>query len=155
MTTIDGQAFVDFYRRAYPDAARLALLLTGSTAASDDLAQEALLRVGERFASIASPDAYLRSTLANLAHSWHRSTTRRRAREERVARPEGLSDSADELLDVLARLPFRQRAVLVMRYWADWSEADIAAALGCRPGTVKAAASRGLARLRRELEEGA
>jgi RNA polymerase sigma factor (sigma-70 family) len=53
--------------------------------------------------------------------------------------------------DVLFRLPYRQRAVLVLRYWGDWSEAEIADALGCRAGTVKTLASRGIARLRKEI----
>ena len=65
----------------------------------------------------------------------------------------GLSASlgASEMGDVLFGLPYRQRAVLVLRYWGDWSEVEIADALGCRPGTVKTLASRGLARLRREI----
>ncbi len=153
MIEVSQGAFVDFYRRVYPETARLAHLLTGSTIASEDLAQEALLRVAGRFGELASPDAYLKVTLTNLAATWHRTSTRRQGREQRSAPPEAISQSANELLDALAQLPFRQRAVLVMRYWADWTEADIAAALDCRPGTVKTAASRGLDRLRRALEE--
>jgi RNA polymerase sigma factor (sigma-70 family) len=56
------------------------------------------------------------------------------------------------MVDAMLHLPYRQRAVLVLRYWGDWSEAEIASALKCRPGTVKALASRGLARLRREIK---
>ena len=59
---------------------------------------------------------------------------------------------ATENLDALSRLTYRQRVVLVARYWGDWSEAEIAAALNCRPGTVKSIASRALSRLRTELE---
>jgi len=55
------------------------------------------------------------------------------------------------VVDVLLHLPYRQRAVLVLRYWGDWSEVEIAEALGCRSGTVKTLASRGLARLRKEI----
>ena len=58
---------------------------------------------------------------------------------------------ARELLDAVARLPYRQRAVVVLRYYADFSERDIADALGCRPGTVKSLASRALDTLRQEL----
>ncbi|HEX2039468.1 MAG TPA: sigma-70 family RNA polymerase sigma factor [Acidimicrobiales bacterium] len=57
----------------------------------------------------------------------------------------------DETWDVLRRLPYRQRAVLVLRYYEDLSEAEIADVLDCRPGTVKSAANRALARLREEL----
>jgi RNA polymerase sigma factor (sigma-70 family) len=56
-------------------------------------------------------------------------------------------------MDVLLRLPYRERAVLVMRYWAGWSEKEIAAALKCRPGTVKSLASRGLAHLKKEVSQ--
>jgi len=56
-----------------------------------------------------------------------------------------------ELFDLVGTLPYRQCVVVVARYWLDWSEAEIATALGCRPGTVKSLASRGLARLREEM----
>ena len=57
----------------------------------------------------------------------------------------------DELADAIARLPFRQRAVIVLRYYADLTETDIAHALECRPGTVKSLASRALAALSKEI----
>ena len=57
----------------------------------------------------------------------------------------------DELADAIARLPFRQRAVIVLRYYADLTETDIAHALDCRPGTVKSLASRALAALSKEI----
>jgi RNA polymerase sigma factor (sigma-70 family) len=56
-----------------------------------------------------------------------------------------------DLADVVARLPYRQRVVIVGRYWGAWSEAEIAETLGCRPGTVKALAARALTRLRKEI----
>ena len=59
---------------------------------------------------------------------------------------------ADELFDALAALPSRQRAALVLRFYEDLSEADIAVALGCRPGTVKSLLHRGLAELRKVVE---
>jgi RNA polymerase sigma factor (sigma-70 family) len=61
-----------------------------------------------------------------------------------------------EVLDVLARLPYRQRAAVVLRFWDDWPSADIAAALGCREVTVRVLVHRGLAALRHQLtpEEG-
>ena len=59
---------------------------------------------------------------------------------------------ADELLDAVDALPFRQRAVLVLRYYRDLSEGEIADALGCRPGTVKSLATRALDQLRKVIE---
>jgi RNA polymerase sigma factor (sigma-70 family) len=58
-----------------------------------------------------------------------------------------------ELVDVLLQLPYRQRATLVLRYWAGFTEAEIAEALGCRPGTVKTLVQRGLHRLRKVVEQ--
>jgi RNA polymerase sigma factor (sigma-70 family) len=63
----------------------------------------------------------------------------------------GVEFGFDELADAIARLPFRQRVVIVLRYYADLTEADIAHALGCRPGTVKSLASRALATLSKEI----
>jgi RNA polymerase sigma factor (sigma-70 family) len=67
-------------------------------------------------------------------------------------RPILVEPPVDELRDALASLPMRQRAVLVLRFYEDMSEADIAATLGCRPGTVKSLSSRGLAALRQVIE---
>jgi RNA polymerase sigma factor (sigma-70 family) len=58
----------------------------------------------------------------------------------------------EELLGLVDRLPFRQRTVLVARYWLDLPESEIAALVGCRPGTVKSLASRALTTLRKELQ---
>ena len=63
----------------------------------------------------------------------------------------GIEFRFDELADAIARLPFRQRAVIVLRYYADLTETDIAHALGCRAGTVKSLASRALAALSKEI----
>jgi len=59
---------------------------------------------------------------------------------------------ANELLDALATLPYRQRAALVLRFYDDLSEADSAVVLGCRPGTVGSLVHRGLAQLKRVIE---
>lgn len=158
------QRLTDLYDREFLRAARLAHLLTGSNDAADDIAQEAFLRVGPRLDAVDDPSRYLTTTVVNLCRNWHRSAERERARVVRVARrdrvaewsPEPYESSADvhghdEVLDVVDRLPFRQRTVLVARYWLDLPEAEIATLLGCRPGTVKSLASRALATLRKEL----
>jgi RNA polymerase sigma factor (sigma-70 family) len=143
--------FVTFYRAEYPGTVRLAHALTGSAEAAEDLAQEAFGRILDRIDSLENPGGYLRTTVVNLCHDRERRQVRERRAEAapRVGLP--LSLGASEMIDVLMRLPYRQRAVLVLRYWGDWSEREIAAALGCRSGTVKTLASRGLARLRKEI----
>lgn len=71
---------------------------------------------------------------------------------ERLVQPtEVQAFETDDMAEVIARLPYRQRAVLVLRYWLDLSEADIAERLGCRAGTVKSLHSRALTRIRSEI----
>jgi RNA polymerase sigma factor (sigma-70 family) len=130
---------------------RLAHALTGSVDAAEDIVQDAFARILGRTDGLDSPGGYLRTTVVNLC----RDRERRRRRERRLRTPSAdritLSLGASEVVDVLLRLPYRQRAVLVLRYWGDWSEVEIAEALGCRSGTVKTLASRGLARLRKDV----
>lgn len=144
--------FDEFYRLRWPDAARWATGLVGQSAVGQDLAQEAFLRVRDRYASLDNPTGYLRTTIVNLCRSWQRSTAREAVRMEAAARPEVVSPPAAELLDSLAHLPFRQRAALVLRFWADWTDDEIAAGLGCRPSTVRSLVHRGLGALREEIE---
>src|SRR4029453_18758660 len=119
--------FEIFYRRAWRDAVRWATALTGSVAAGEDLAQDAFARVRSRFPSIDNADGYLRATIVNLARDARRSSDRRAPREPRVV-GDPAAQPAEEpreprLLQALARLPYEQRATLVLRYWADWDEA--------------------------------
>lgn len=149
------ERFEDFYRREYDRAMRLAWLLTGSQAVAEDVVQEAMAAVYRAFARVASPAAYLRRAVINTAKSWQRDEHRRRERLRLLAREERpVFDAADgALLEAIGRLPYRQRVVIVTRYWGGWSEADIAQSLGCRPGTVKSLASRALKRLRRQVQQ--
>jgi RNA polymerase sigma factor (sigma-70 family) len=130
---------------------RLAHALTGSAEAAEDIVQDAFARILGRTDCLDSPGGYLRTTVVNLC----RDRERRRRRERRLRTPSAdpltLSLRASEVVDVLLQLPYRQRAVLVLRYWGDWSEVEIAEALGCQSGTVKTLASRGLARLRKDV----
>jgi RNA polymerase sigma-70 factor (sigma-E family) len=145
--------FDDLYRAEYPRAVRLARLLTGSPSSAEDLAQEAFVRVHRRGAGVANPPAYLRTVVVNVCRNWHRA----RAREARRLVEHGqlidVSVEARELEASLALLSYRQRSVLVLRYWLDLSEAEIATALGCRAGTVKSLHARALAALRKELPD--
>jgi DNA-directed RNA polymerase specialized sigma24 family protein len=132
---------------------RLAFVLTSSAELAEDVTQEAFARLHLRFDALDNPAAYLRVTTVNLTRELHRRNQRERRHLEGVPRPLAATPlAAGELLDVLGDLPERYRTVLVLRYWADWSEADIAAALRCRPGTVKSLASRALAKLKKELQ---
>jgi RNA polymerase sigma factor (sigma-70 family) len=150
-----GEGFEAFYRRAWPDAVRWASALTGSVAAGEDIAQEAFARVGGRFDSIDNAEGYLRTTIVNLARDDRRAAQRRAARELRVVGASAETAPPEDeprLVAALATLSYEQRAALVLRYWADWDEAAIAEALGCRRSTVRSHAKRGLDALRRAID---
>jgi RNA polymerase sigma-70 factor (sigma-E family) len=136
---------------------RTAVLLAGTREAGEDLLQTALERLFKRWATIkGDPEGYLRRTLYHLAADrWRQqAASRRQLRLLRagaaaaVADPMSAVDARDSLVRLLMRLPPRQRAVIVARYWEQLSEAESAALLGCSIGTVKSATARGLSRLR-------
>jgi RNA polymerase sigma factor (sigma-70 family) len=148
------ESFETFYRRAWRDAARWATALTGDRATGEEVAQDAFVLIGPRFDQLSNPDGYLRVTVVNLARSSMRSSGRRSLRERRASSPEPVSVPVGngELLASLERLSYEQRAVLVLRYWADWDEAAIAETLGCQPSTVRSHARRALVLLRKEIQ---
>ena len=146
--------FGDFYVREYDQAVRLAWLLTGSQPGAEDVVQDAMAAVYRAFDRLESPGAYLRRAVINTARSWYRDERRQQDRATLLARGASALEPGDaELLDAISRLPYRQRVVIVTRYWGGWSEAEIARAVGCRPGTVKSLASRALDRLRGEVKQ--
>jgi RNA polymerase sigma-70 factor (sigma-E family) len=150
------QRFQVFYREHFATTTRLARLLTGDHHVAEDLAQDAFVRLyryaGSSTRPIDNPAALLRTTTVNLCRSWHTSQRRALLRMTRHGpEPEALTEWERELDDSLRRLPYDQRAVIVLRYWLGLSEAEIAAVLGCRPGTVKSRRARALRTLRKEL----
>jgi RNA polymerase sigma-70 factor (sigma-E family) len=143
-------SFEGFYRAQHEPMLRLAYLLTQSRAVAEDLVHDSFIRVQPRFASLDAPVAYLRRTVTNACYSYHR---HRRVEEAVPVEPPASVDAAhDEMWDALAGLAPRRRAALVLRYYLDLSEADIASALGCRRGTVKSLTHRGIDDLRKVLE---
>jgi RNA polymerase sigma-70 factor (sigma-E family) len=152
----DGrEEFSAFAASRWPGLVRLAFGLTGDRWAAEDIAQTALARAyvtWRRVSRADDPDAYLRRILVNASHRRFR---RRRVAEQTGDPPEtsvdGPADLVGEraaLLAALRPLPPRQRAVIVLRYWEDLTDAQIAATLGCSPGTVRSQLSRALAKLR-------
>ncbi len=142
--------FAELYQATYADMVRLAFLLTGSIETARDLAQDSYLRVHRAWGRIGEPRAYLRRTVVNACNSHHR-RERYRRRHAATARVESIGLDAEEMADAIAALPYRQRAAIVLRFWHDCSDAEIAAALGCRPGTVGSLIHRALAALRRVI----
>ena len=147
--TTDGVA--ELYRREYAPMVRLAHLITGSNEVAEDIVQESFVKMYRSWDRAVQPGAYLRTVVVNGCHSWHR---RRRLERERLPRPvpETVEPESRELLDALAGLGVRQRTALVLRFYADLSEAEVARALGCRPGTAKSLVHRGLRELEKVIE---
>jgi RNA polymerase sigma-70 factor (sigma-E family) len=151
-----AQRITELYRAHLPGATRLAYLLTGDRAAAEDVAQEAFLRAASRLGALrdeAAFGAYLHRAVVNRVRNRARRLRLERAHAEPPPVPYDLPDlgTRDRLWTALQRLPHRQRAALVLRFYLDLSEADVAERLGCRPGTVKSATARGLAALRADL----
>jgi len=147
-----GLSLGDFAREHGLELTRFAYLISGDRTRADDLVQDVLLAMHRRFGArlqIEQPVAYARRAIVNANISFKR---RRSSTEVLTAtdldRPVTDDPAPDGLWSLLAELPHRQRVVLVMRYYLGYSDAEIAATLGCRRGTVRSLASRALAELR-------
>lgn len=136
---------------------RLAYLITGAAAEAEDLTQVSLLKLytsWDRIKERDNTDAYARAILVNAARSW-----RRRRREEPAVVAETAAPVSpdyaerEELWQLLAGLPRRQRVVIVLRYYEGLSDGEIAAVLGCAPVTVRTQVSRALTKLRVHQED--
>jgi RNA polymerase sigma-70 factor (sigma-E family) len=148
---------------------RTAYLMAGNLGEAEDLVQETLLRVARHWTKVRVmeyPAAYARQILVNVALDGAAGRARRAGEltatdsawdpaDVRAQRDLHGVDTRQELLGVLAALPARQRAVIVLRYWEGLPEAEVAEILGCSVGTVKSTASRGLAQLRAAIGDGA
>ena len=154
------EAVTRLFAAHYRQLVRLAALLLSDGAAAEEVVQDAYVRLHQHWWRLREPDralGYLRTSVVNGARSAlrHRSVAQRYAAGLRPPPnvPSAESQHLDSvenatLLAALRRLPPRQRETLVLRYYADLSEAEIAAALGVSPGAVKSYASRGVQSLR-------
>ncbi|MGI8662175.1 MAG: SigE family RNA polymerase sigma factor [Acidimicrobiales bacterium] len=135
----------------YTRLCRLAFLLTGEDGRAEEIVMEAFVRSIARWRSVREPETYVRRAVVNLCRN-----RRRRAWTERHAPTPGEAASPPpepmgEVWTAVTRLPPRQRAAVVLRYWDDISEADIASVLGCSTGTVKSQLAKARASLERAL----
>lgn len=152
------------YHHRRLELVRLAVLLVDDVPTAEDVVQDAFTAVyrrhGPRLAGLDNPEGYLRRCVVNAA----RSVLRRRRTVRSYVPPRTtpapppeeevlLREEHREVLHALRRLTHRQRQVIVLRYWSNLSEVEIADTLGLSRGTVKSTASRGLAALARRLEE--
>ncbi|GAA3247740.1 SigE family RNA polymerase sigma factor [Dactylosporangium siamense] len=157
---MDDDGFRAFVTAQWEPLTRTAYLLTGDRGAAEDLVQSVLEKSHRRWGRIVrsdAPEIYVRRAMVNTAISWRR---RRRVVEVPLLAADAApaadqydrADTRQQLLVALRKLPPRTRAILVLRYFEDLSEADIAQVLGCSTGSVKSQASRGLARLRDHVD---
>jgi RNA polymerase sigma-70 factor (sigma-E family) len=157
---IDDEEFVRFAEAVSPRLRRTAFLLCGDWHTAQDLAQTTLAKVFVAWRRINKRDAVTAYALRTLLNAYLADGRKRRPGEVLTAElPEHAADlPAPELrlavLDALATLPPRARAVVVLRYWADMSVEQTAAALGCSTGNVKSQSARALDKLRLQLGDG-
>ena len=160
-TTQTHEQFAEFVEASSGRLVRTAYLVLGDLAEAEDVAQEALAKVAQRWPRVrrmASPYGYARRVLFNLALEANR---RRRRDPEPVAElPEFTGDddteqvvARDVIVGAILMLPPRQRATLVLRYWEQLTEAETAKVLGCSVGTVKSQTSKAIQGLRKVLAE--
>jgi RNA polymerase sigma factor (sigma-70 family) len=140
-------------------AVGLAALLTGDRYLAEDIGHDAFLKVAGRFGELRDPrafGAYLRRTVVNMCRARTRRLGRERKALEQEVRneavdPDRTSEDRDELWPAIQGLPYRQRVAVVLRYWDDLPEAQIAETMRCSPRAVNALLSRAMATLRSQV----
>jgi DNA-directed RNA polymerase specialized sigma24 family protein len=146
--------FDDVYAGTWPQVVRTAFLIVGSRAVAEEIGQEAFLRLYRNFADVRNPGGFLRTTAVRLCLTWRDRTSAEAARWRAVTDPGPVGDPGlDGIWDALARLRPDRRVALVLRFYEDLPYEEIAAVTGCRVSTARTRVHRGLADLRRELEQ--
>ena len=160
-------AVTQLYAAHYASLVRLAALLVRHSGEAEEIVQDAFVAMHAKWRRLRDPDralGYLRQTVVNRARSSQRHhVVADRHASATSAEHEHVAPSAEHhalsaetratVMDALDQLPTRQREVLILRYYSDLAEKDIADALGISPGAVKSHASRGVAALRTTLED--
>lgn len=144
------RSFSELYLTEFPGLVRLATLLTGRTDTARDVVQDAFVRLHLKWGSVRDPGAYVRRSVVNGSRSHHRRAAREASRSGLLAN--GVDTTAaldvDHTLATLAALNHRERAIVVLKFYEQRSEAEIATLVGCRPGSVGPTLQRALAKLR-------
>ncbi len=148
---VEPISFDDLYAAHRSGMVRLAFALVDDLDVAEDLVQAAFAKVYQRRSSIEQPLAYLRSAVYNGCRNHHRWAKVRRLAPVRADRDQ--APVGDHVIDVVRGLPHRKRAVVVLRFYAGWSDADIAAAMGMAEPTVRTTLHRALNDLREQLRE--
>ena len=157
-----ANSFEAFVRESSPALARLAFLLTGDRQLGEDLLQTALSKVlphWHRVIAQGDPTSYVRTVMVRTAIGWRRRRWNGETPANNLPEPTAASDfsnaldTRERLRAALTTLPARQRAVVVLRFYEDRTEVEVARLLGCSTGTVKSQSSKALAKLRARLDD--
>ncbi|WP_206797328.1 SigE family RNA polymerase sigma factor [Amycolatopsis sp. MtRt-6] len=149
--------FEEFVAERLDGLLRYATVLTNDPHLAQDVVQDVLLRAQQRWNGIAAPPTYVRRMVTNEYLSWRRRAVRRMVPSSHdvldaigppEADPAAAYDERDAMLGLLATLPRKQRAAIVLRYYENYTDAEIAAVLRCGVSTVRSQISRALATLR-------
>lgn len=147
-----ADSFEEVYEQCWLPLVRLAALTTGSVAVAEEIAQDAFVQLFRHREHVRYQRTWVRKAVLNGCRDW----VRRRAREPKSAHGDGFVTGGDEraivVRDALQVLTPRQRAAVVLRFYADLPEREIAELLGCRAGTVKSTLAQSLAKLAKELQ---
>lgn len=149
--------FDEFVRSRGRALLRFAYVLSSDAYLAEDIVQEVLARMHRRWDKVTAMDnaeAYVRTAIVRQFLSWRRRRASREAVRAEVPEPAGIEEpqqqvlARDQMWQLLAELPRAQRAVLVLRFYSDLPDHEIAAVLGCGESTVRSQAARALARMR-------
>jgi RNA polymerase sigma-70 factor (sigma-E family) len=159
MARASQEEYVEFVHGSWPALYRTAYLMLGDRGLAEDLAQTALAKTFVSWGKVrdlGAARAHARTTMVNTATSWFRKRSWRNEHPTERVREHAYDEDPSvrpALMEALAQLPLRQRAVVVLRFYEDLTVADTARTLGCAEGTVKSQTSDALARLRTLLGE--
>lgn len=150
--TSNEQDFRRLYEAEFGPQVRRAAIVVNSVDIAHDVVQAAFASVWQRWDALDQPGAYLNRCVSNGCADHFRRRTRMARLVTKLRTPQDEIPEPDPLFDVLNRLPFNQRSVIVLRFYAGLSDAEIAAAMNCPTGSVGPWISRALRRLRKELQ---
>lgn len=140
------------YERLYPRLVRLAFLLVDTQEQAEEAVQDAFAKAYSKWDRVLEPDAYMHTAVVNTCRAvQRRRALMRRTPDPRPTNARGADEVADHVADVVRRLPLTLRQVVVLRYYLQLSEPEIARTLGIALGTVKSSLHRARARLKEEL----
>jgi RNA polymerase sigma factor (sigma-70 family) len=150
----DRPVFEEVYVASYDRMVRLARLTSAETVPAEEIVQDAFVQLYRRWTTVREPVAWLRAAVISGCRSWGRRRLLARRHPPAPALPILVDDEAVAVREALQVLTPRQRAAVVLRYFEDLPEVEIARLLGCRPGTVKSLLSRSMPKLKGALGDG-